>query len=125
MDDTDRHQDGDTNDNITSDTNDNNITIDNNNDNITSDTNDNNITIDNNTDTITKDTNDNSFLEHNANSVIMENENVEMTDQVEDPSLVSEIACHTILHWNYRSYPRLPQELLTHGGHIQAGGTIE
>ena len=36
----------------------------------------------------------------------------------ENESLIKEIRSHYILHWNYRGYQRIPQELLTHGAHV-------
>jgi hypothetical protein len=36
----------------------------------------------------------------------------------ENETLIKEIRSHYILHWNYRGYRRIPQELLSHGAHI-------
>jgi hypothetical protein len=40
-------------------------------------------------------------------------------EPTENESLVYEIRSHYILHWNYRGYQIVPNELLQHGGHIQ------
>lgn len=37
----------------------------------------------------------------------------------ENEPLITEIRSHYILHWNYRGYQTVPNELLNHGGHIQ------
>merc|ERR1719210_1739410 len=39
--------------------------------------------------------------------------------EMEDVELVKEVASRFILHWNYRKFDHLPQELLDHGGHVQ------
>jgi hypothetical protein len=36
----------------------------------------------------------------------------------ENETLIKEIRSHYILHWNYRGYRRIPQELLSHGAHV-------
>ena len=44
---------------------------------------------------------------------------LEEVESNENESLANEIRSHYILHWNYRGYQTVPNELLKHGGHIQ------
>ena len=49
------------------------------------------------------------------NKMEVENEN----ETTENEPLVRDIRSHYILHWNYRGYRMIPNELLKHGSHIE------
>lgn len=41
------------------------------------------------------------------------------TMHTSDEDLVEEIKNHHVLHWNYRGYPSIPEEICIYGNHVQ------